>query len=666
MYQSAEPTSGGASGDQSVDVPPGTGQTLDRLTTHVSPDGVIVSTFYAPSPQTSPPIRVQPGVSPPIVSPGSSSGAGVSGAANSPPLSVAKGPVPAPAPATPADSCSPTGELTLEMSDTQAVATFTEPFYGGYTDPLVDVEIGEFGVIEQRPATWVEAQVGAQADEVLVQFADGATDSAAPAKGVAVLAHDGDASTTLGDGSQAFLEVLGAGGTLLAKYSLGVGSPPASSSESPPPTFPGAGASQPSSPGTARKAVGQALSKALSCSEPPVTQAQSVYGGGAYEELGGAGSSGLTTGDRIGVDSVVFTSGTRAVVRYQVDSPGVPASPALYADATLVRGAWLLSLGSVAPGLQIAPANQDGDVAVAPGGPLFVHTGAGGVAVAVYRAVSANGSGSGCGGMSCTGNPTPECVPTGGVVEEITTPGAVGIQSGPLFGKYSSALIGVGLSIVGEAEGAPATVVNVEVGPTVTTVNLTALGKTQSFTPVGGVVDVVLSGAPTTAIGPSGGSIAALGASGATLGSVPLAVDASEPAPASSLPTTLPAPGTPPPDPAAATAAIEQVFETVFSCANTPLVRSGDIQDNGMFANPLEQLYLGPYTELVESVYATVNQVVFVDPTLADVSYTIRFHDDPSLTFDMIGTSVAIDGAWRVSYATLCAAVQLGAVSCSS
>ncbi len=203
-------------------------------------------------------------------------------------------------------------------------------------------------------------------------------------------------------------------------------------------------------------------------------------------------------------------------------------------------------------------------------------------------------------------------------------------------------------------------------GPAVETVNLTSDGQTKSLTPVTGVVDEVLSGTPSDAIGPSGGSLDVLDRSGAILESIPLAVDASEPAPASSLPTTLPPPGTPPPDPAAATQAIDQVFETVFSCANSPLVRAGDIQDNGMFANPLEQLYVGPYTNLVESVYATVNQVVFVDPTLADVSYTIRFHDDPTLTFDMIGTAIAVDSHWRVSYATLCAAVQLGGVSCSS
>jgi hypothetical protein len=364
----------------------------------------------------------------------------------------------------------------------------------------------------------------------------------------------------------------------------------------------------------------------------------------------------------------VFTSKKSAVIRYEIVSPGVTTPQPLYADATLVRGNWLLSIGSVAPGLQIAPANQDGDVAVAPGGPLFVHSGSGGVAIAVYRAEAsgATGSSSGCDGQTCTGAPDPQCLPTGGTVEEITTPGAVGIESGPLFGNYTTSLISVGLTIVGEAEGAPATVVGTEVGPAVSSVDLTVHGHTQSFTPVDGVVDAVFAGQPSVAIGPTGGTLDVLDASGATVAHVPLAVDASEPAPASSLPGSLPAPGTPPSDPAAATAAIDDVFETVFSCANSPLVRADDIQDDGMFANPLEQLYLGGYTDLVESVYSTVNQVVFVDPTLADVSYTIRFHDDATLTFDMIGTAVAMNGAWRVSYATLCAAVALGGVSCSS
>jgi hypothetical protein len=662
-------SSGGAGPDQSVDVPPGTSQTMHRLSTHVSPDGIIVSTFYAADPSAPEPL---PFASPPTVSSPARSHTGASASGTSasvaPPscaspscLSAPGVPVGVSRP--PSTSCSSTGELTLELSDTRAVATFTEPFYGGFNTPLIDVEIGELGVTEGSPATWVEAQVGAGARRVLVQFADGAVDSASPARGVAVLASLGDAATTLGKASHAFLEVLAAGGRLLARYSIGVAAP--SPSVPLPPALPSTSVTQPPPTGSAMKGVTTALTTALSCSEPPVLQSQAVAGGGAFEELGGAGSSGMSPGDRIVVDKVVFSSSTSAAVRFHVYSPGQSDPQNLYADAALVHGAWLVSLDSVAPGLQVAPANQDGDVSVAPGGPLFVHIAGRGVAIAVYRAQRSSPAGNGCAGESCTGSPSATCAPTGGIVEEVTTPGAVGIESAPLFGNYSAPVIGIGLSIVGEAEGAPATVVGVEVGPSVRAVAVHSVTGTQSFTPVAGEVDAVLDGAPSAAFGAAGGSVVALDASGGVVASVPLRVDSTEPAPASSLPTSLPPTGTSPSDPTAATAAIDQAFQTVFSCANSPLVRSGEIQDNGMFANPLEQPYLGPYTSLVESVYATVSQVVFVTPTLADVSYTIAFHDS-TLTFEMIGSAVVADGTWRVSYATLCAAVALGGASCSS
>jgi hypothetical protein len=638
--------------DQTIDVPPGTGQTLDRLATRVSPDGVIVSTFFTPTPP------------PPAGGPtfrGPPSGGGVGPAQAGSPANRKRGPAPA-------DSCAPTGEVTIEISDTQAVATFTEGFYGGYTTPLVDVEIGELGVTEGSPATWVEAQVGPAVEHVVVHFADGGTDSAVPAGGVAVLAHLGDASTALGNGSQAFLEALGAGGTVLARYALGVAAAPARAATPPSTVLPAAGTRQPAGPAAARTAVGQALAVALSCSEPPVAQSQAVSGGGAFEELGGAGSSGLASGDRLVVDKVVFTSPSSAAVRFQVEEPGVSRPQVLYADATLVHGAWLLSLASVAPGLQLTAANGDGDVAVAPGGPIFVHS-SGGVAIAVYRAARSSPAGNGCSFETCSGEPPPSgCLPTGGVVEEVTTAGAVAMVAAPLFGSYTTPLIGVGMSIVGEAEGSPATVLDVETGPGADAVRLTTHAGTGTVTPVDGVADSVLAGAPATAIGPAGGTLTIDGASGTVLATVPLQVDSSEPATASTLPSSLPPPGsgTAPADPAAATTAIEQLFSTVFGCADTPFVRAGEIEDNGLFANPIEQLYLGPYASLVESVYATVEDVVFVSPTVADVSYTIRFHNDASLQFPMLGTAVLLDGAWRVSYATLCRAVALGGVECSS
>ena len=554
------------------------------------------------------------------------------------------------------------------MSDTDSVATFLEPYYSGFHSALVDVQIGEFGVAEQRPATWVEVQVGARAREVAVKFADGTTDSMVPARGIAVLAHSGEAATALGGGGRSRLVVTGAGGVVLARYSIGVGNPVA---EAPLPDSlpPSTGRSRPSDPAAATAAVDRALHNALSCDEPPVAQSGYVVDGGAYELQGGAGGSGLSQGDVETAVKVVFDSATTATVQYEIASPGSGAgsSGLRYATAQAIAGTWLVSLSSVAPGLQVAPADQDGTVAVAPGGPLEVDTEPGGVAVATYRAQRSEPQGqSDCFGTCTPYDPSPSCVPTGGLVEEISTPGAVGVESEPLFGNDPGPVIGIGMNIVGEAEGSDATAIGAEVASDVSEVEVVTRSGTETLRPTYGHVESVFAGAPSQTIGSPGASLVAVGSSGSTLETVPLTVDASEPAAASSLPTALPSPGTPPRDQRAATDAIDRVFTTVFDCADSPLVRSSEIQDDGMFSNPLEQLYDGPYTSLVESVYATVGDVVFVNPDLADVSYTIRFRSDSTLSFPLIGSAALVDGTWRVSYATLCAAVALGGVSCSS
>jgi hypothetical protein len=48
------------------------------------------------------------------------------------------------------------------------------------------------------------------------------------------------------------------------------------------------------------------------------------------------------------------------------------------------------------------------------------------------------------------------------------------------------------------------------------------------------------------------------------------------------------------------------------------------------------------------------------------VAYTILFHSDPGMTLPMVGQAVVVAGNWRVSYATVCAAVQLGLGTCQT
>ena len=97
----------------------------------------------------------------------------------------------------------------------------------------------------------------------------------------------------------------------------------------------------------------------------------------------------------------------------------------------------------------------------------------------------------------------------------------------------------------------------------------------------------------------------------------------------------------------------------MFNCTTPPVQRVQSIQDGSLVEGALEELDTGPYEALASSVYVDISQVVFASPTLADVSYTLRFHSDPQLTFPMIGQAIVIDGGWRVSYSTVCAAIQL-------
>jgi len=612
-----------------VDVAPSSPASLQRLLALTSPDGVQVTVFDRPEQAVGP-----------------SAGPAAEGAA--PPQTM---------PGSPAVSgCVTTSQLTLEVSDTAAVGTFSEPLFDGADGALVDVQIGEIGSAEGSPATWVLAQVGAGAATVEVQFADGTVDQAAvPASDVVALAHRGTPTSVLGSGPAAALDVLAADGHVLAAYGLGVDtSAPAASAA--PTTLPAPGPTQPADPAGAAGAVTQAVETALGCRVSPLERSQSVAGGGALEVLGEPPGAAV-----VHVDRVVFTSATAAVVQYDLHSgQGTPDGGARYCAASLSAGAWLLSLASVASGIQVTPADQVGDVTVAPGGPQFVQRWPGGSAVAVYSALpgSSSAPGYGAGDAACTAS--------GGVVEEVTTPGAVGVLTAPRFPGYATPLIGAAVSSVGTAEGSPATVVGVEVGPQVATLAVTGRAATVDERPVHGEAVVVLAGDPSTVLGAAGSQLQVSDASGAVLGTVPLQVDTAAPSGPSSLPTALPPPGPSPADPRAATAEIDQAFADVFDCGTPPMGRVEQVQDGSLLEGALEQLDTGPYEALASSSYLEVGDVVFESPTVADVAYTLRFHSDARLTFSMIGQAVVVAGAWRVSYATVCAAIALGLGTCQT
>ena len=610
-----------------IDVAPSSSTPLQRLYGHTSADGVQMTLFDQPA--------------------GNSAGKSAGNSAGNSAGADDAG-------------CLTTTQLTVEISDTEAVGRATEPLFKGAAGALVDVQVGEIGNTEGAPATWVLAQVGAGAATVEVQFADGAIDQASvPGSGVVVLGHTGAPADALGNGSVAAIDVVGSGGQVLAGYGLGTESSVPTGGEAPS-SLPPPGAAQPTDPAGATTAITRALTTALGCSASPVQRIGVIAGGDPVETLPDFGGTAT-----VRVDRVVFTSASSAVAQYhlysgQLDAGQHETGP-LYAAATLVADTWQLSLASVAPGLQVTPAHQVGNVTVAPGGPLFVKTWPGGTAVAVYRALPGSQSGPGYG----TGDAA--CTPAGGIVEEVTTPGAVAVLSAALFPNYAAPLIDAAVSSVGTAEGAPATVVDVETGPQAASVSVTRSTGTVRVSPVDGAAVIVLPGAPSSALNGAGSELQVSDGSGATLATVSLQVESTAPAGPSTLPPSLPTTGGQgPADPQAATAAITQAFAAVFDCATPPVQRVQSIQDGSLVAGALEQLDTGPYEALASSSYIDVQRVVFENPTLADVAYTLRFHSDAGLTFPMVGRAVVVAGTWRVSYGTICAAIQLGLANCQS
>jgi hypothetical protein len=623
---SAPPVAASGATSGPIDVAPPSSASLQRLFSHDSPDGVQVTVFSEPraeSRTTSTPTQqgLAPG-GPPAVFPG----------------------------------CLSSTPLTVEVSDTAAVGTFSEPLFLGAAGALVDVQIGEIGSTEGEQATWVLAQTGSGAVSVQVQFADGSTDMASvPTSGVVVLGHKGAPTSTLGSGTVATITVLGSGGQTLTSYGLGV-STHSTRTGNPPTSLPPPGPTQPTDPTAATAAVTKAVETALGCSSSPLQRSQDIANGDALEAVPDFSGASF-----IRVDGVVFASATSAVAEYNLytQGSGTDTGP-LYAAVNLIDGIWEVSLSSVSPNLQVTPPNQVGNVTVAPGGPLFVQDWPGGTAVGVYKALP------GSQGASGYGTGVAACLPAGGTVEEITTPGAVKVLTAPLFPNYASSLIGATVSTVGAAEGAPATVVAVETGSQVTTVAVFTNSGTVTETPTDGVAVIVLPGDPSSVLGATGSQLTVSDASGNVLDTVSLQVDATQPAGPSSLPSSLPVAGQGPTDSQAAIHAIDQAFTTVFDCDTPPIERIENIQDGSLVAGALEELDTGPYEALASSSYVTVNSVVFQSPTLADIGFTLLFHSDATLQFAMIGQAVVVSGSWRVSYSTVCAAVQLGLGNCQT
>ncbi|HEY7137013.1 MAG TPA: hypothetical protein VIB48_18310 [Acidimicrobiia bacterium] len=347
----------------------------------------------------------------------------------------------------------------------------------------------------------------------------------------------------------------------------------------------------------------------------------------------------------------------------------------------------------------LAPRSANGG-GLAPAGPaapsdagslhrLFARTTRDGVAIRVYvadgsapliaRGCAAN---AGCGAATTTLPPGATVPPAGAgpggeqepavvsgevVTIEVSTDAAV--AQGLFLAPEPSSPLAVGatsLSTFGAAEGQPAVWTFARVGSGISRVRAHFDdGATDEMSPV---EDVVALGH----VGPaSRATLETFDAHGHTLGSVVVtggvACDtrpcAGAVPPAVPAPPRLPPPGTPPADPTAARAAIEHAFAAVYTWSNPSTVKGSAIEGGSVLSPDLEtQLAKGPFAKQVQQARARVDEVVFTTPTTAAVRYDILVPNDDFT--NRIGNAVFVDGAWKVSRATVCTDLSLAGVSC--
>ena len=568
-------------------------------------------------------------------------------------------------------ACLPTNYVTLEFSDGRAVASFNEPFFGQYTTPLINLEIGEFGLSENSPASWVAAQVGSTAASVEFIYSDGASDVVVPTNGLAVDGRLGNAASSFGGNKPPRIVIKSGTGAVLANYTFGVMSSP---TQVTPPNQSITPSNGPSNPSQATSDIENALKVALSCSEPPIERSLSVENGGSYESMTSISMLDFING--IIFNSVTFTSPTSAQVHFgaqpdfnMLNSNQAMKAPLIQlysntyvADAIEVNGEWKISLGSFVNA--VTSIQQSGPRGLTSSTPIYTYSSSGLTAYAYLQNIP-NVSNS---------VQNKACIPTGATYIEITTKGGIGNVSVPLFANYQSPLVSVTISTVDGPEGSPSTVVVVESSSSASKVLLKTPTNSYEVSPSNNLSVLVIPGEPSTVLGSSGSSISALDSSGNVTVTYSLSASTTiaNPKPTNnySLNPTMPAPGIQPANVAQATTEITQSFDAVFSCQTPFIERIQDIENGGGIVTPLESLYTSSLAAAyVENSGIVINQIVFVSPSDAFVNYNIVFrgtNQPPIGGFNnRVGEAKLINGTWEVSYQTACSAIALGGVSCT-
>ena len=271
------------------------------------------------------------------------------------------------------------------------------------------------------------------------------------------------------------------------------------------------------------------------------------------------------------------------------------------------------------------------------------------------------------------------CYASGYVQADVSNDDAVGIVSGSVYSAFREGVVGGSLGVFGIAEGAPMWVAVAQGTGDVASIRATFPGgASDEMEVVDGVA--VLVGAAALDVGDEPwdetATLEAFSASGTSLGSVTaglygahavwFAIEDSFPGECSA-PQELPPPGPEQPVDVEATGqAVTAAFLTAHGANDEAQdVQMAAIDDPTGFPELWEELATGTFAAQVNAAVVGVDDVVFQSATLAAIKYHWDVPGYGTSFYNRFGEVRLVDGAWKVTRATLCRDFALAGTACS-
>lgn len=244
----------------------------------------------------------------------------------------------------------------------------------------------------------------------------------------------------------------------------------------------------------------------------------------------------------------------------------------------------------------------------------------------------------------------------------LSGPGLIDVTSASWYTELHTQ-VAVSAAQAGWADGQPLAVIAVQVGDGVTEVAATSGDVSDRTAPAGGAAILLLPGidpystAYTVEVTDASGTRTLTDAE-LNPANTPEWREACEPPP-----PALPDAGEQPADPAAAEAAVRDVFATLFG-GSVPFEDQPDglLDDDAGVDEAFAVARNGAYADAVATAVYTMEDFVFTSPTEAWFRYAID--TGASYFSQRYGTAHLIDGSWRIARAVICQDLALAGAPC--